>query len=52
MSLDIFQWRDGVLLYCGGGKEDRTRASAFVRSPQLSYAHVELGRNLMSRFIL
>ncbi len=24
MSLEEFQWRDGVLLFCGGGKEDRT----------------------------
>ena len=24
MSLEEFQWRDGVLLLCGGGKEDRT----------------------------
>ena len=24
MSLEEFQGRDGVLLFCGGGKEDRT----------------------------
>jgi hypothetical protein len=24
MCLEEFQWRDGVLLFCGGGKEDRT----------------------------
>jgi hypothetical protein len=34
MSLEEFQGRDGVLLFCGGGKEDRT--------PDLNAASVAL----------